>query len=421
MIQRLYLTLREIFSGIFISLVVFCSVASAVIVAGVFTVLTGSFNSYIDRRFMTSIPPNTIRVTPKPGRSVLLFQVKDPGQRIISERTIARIRSLKGVASVEPVLPLATPLQAQISFMGLGYKTDILAMGIPDSLALKDVTLPMGRQLWKSAEDDPGRPVPVLVPRGILQAYNDGMAGPNNLPRLSEKGAVGIRFRLLVGYSSIRTLEGYLDRNAIVAGFTDSVNAFALLLPLRKTLYYNRKFDEKYRPEYSFAYVKSRDHASQTAITESIRRMGFNVESEKMLSQQILDLRQNVELVLNALRALILALSGAAVVFAALIATMNRLEYYRILRIVGASKLFISFTILVKYALIGAAASYTGMKLVDQATERFAEKFHLGGMVAAAAPPEGWWMLVLAAGVIMTVAATVPALARLWTRALDSE
>lgn len=419
MMQRLYLIMREAFSARVISLVVFCTVTLAVFAIGIFGIVGGALNDYIERRFATAIPPNTIKISPPPGRTAFLFQVRDERAPVITDGTLSRIRGLDGVTHVDPVAALDIPLQARINFMGMSYRSDILALGVPARLVAGDIAGAANKRLWN--DRGPLETIPVLVPRAILQAYNDGMAGANALPRLSEQGAVGIGFRLQVGSSSLRRLEGAREYPGVIAGFTGSVNLFALIIPLHRALALNRQYLEGYRPNYIHAYVRVHDHAALLRVTPQIRKLGLVVEAEKTVAAQIQNLRETVTLVIAALRSLVLFMAVTALGFATVIATLNRLEYYRILRILGASKLFIAVTIALKYLAIGGAGTALGLYLVGLLAAQLAGLFHLSGIVLTVAFTGDAWRGVALYGTLIPLLATLPAMVRLFTKGLTMD
>ncbi len=159
-------------------------------------------------------------------RSLFLFELERPKAAGIGDGTLRAIVRLGGVTEINPVAALRIPVQARVSYMGYNYRSDILAFGVPYRLVAGDLAGTRYRRMW----NDPAREkvIPVLVPRTILRSFNDGMAAANGLPRVSERGTVGFGFRLLVGKSSIRALEGHEESDAVVAGFTDQVDSFAL-------------------------------------------------------------------------------------------------------------------------------------------------------------------------------------------------
>ena len=214
MIQKVILILKELMSSPFISIIVLSSFLLSVISVGLHGISSSSLNSYIHKRFAMSIPPNTIKVAPRRTRSSLLFSFETEPSRPLTAGTLKRMRGMKGVKTVSPVASLDIPLQARLSYLAFRYRSDILAFGVPYHLVRDEIRGKENHQLWRRYRQ--GRPIPVLVPRTILQSYNDGMARANNLPRISEKGAIGLRFRLLLGRSSLKTLEGHVAPEAVV-------------------------------------------------------------------------------------------------------------------------------------------------------------------------------------------------------------
>lgn len=419
MIQKAYLIIREIAGGRLISLIVLLAVALSVFSVGLFRATGDGLVSYVRGRFASSIPPNTIRVSTKQPRSLFLFETDAPRTPAITDRTIKRIRGMAGVTGIVPVSSLGIPVQGRVSYLGFKYRSDLLAFGVPYRLVAGELADERYRRLWLH----PGREriIPVLVPRTILRSYNDGMAGPNGLPRISERGAIGFGFSLLMGKSSIRTLPGFEESEAVIAGFTDQVDSFALILPLDLVTGYNRKFIREYRNEYQYAYVKVRDHASLLAAVPRIKALGLKVETGKGVSRQILGLTETIRLISRSLQAVVLLLALIAVSFATVIATMSRVEYYRILRVIGASRLFLTAAIMVKYAILGLAGAWAGSELLRIAAGRFAEHFRLTGIMVPVTVPETAFRAVLLLGASIPVLSAVPALIRLYFKGLSQD
>lgn len=418
MIQRLYLLIKEIFSNGAISAIVFFSVACSAVIVGAFDIAGEGINRYIRDRFAGSVPPNTIKVSPPPSRESFLFQTAGSATGI-SERRLARIRGMKGVVSVEPVLPVEVPMQAGIYLLGFGYRIDLMALGVPYSLIKEGLKEGRYRRLWRNAR--PGGELPVIVPVQALEAYNDGMAGPNGLPRISARMATGIKFRLVFGRSSLRSLDRPAEESAVIAGFTERPNLIALLVPINVAREYNRRFVEGYRTKYLHLYVKAAGHESLIAVRRGIAGMGLVAETGVELSQNILRLQRNVSLTVRAMELLITVLSLIAVVFSTVIATVNRVDYYRIVRIVGGSRLFITVTILVKYAVIGLAGSCAAIAVLRWASGTLASTLQFPGIIPAFSVTEDLSDFLLRYGVLLPVLSTVPSLARLYTKGLGGD
>lgn len=419
MMQKLYLLGKELAGNRFISAVVLLSVFLSVFAVGLYRVAGDGLARYVSDRFAASIPPNTIRVSTRQPRSLFLFELERPKAAGIGDGTLRAIVRLGGVTEINPVAALRIPVQARVSYMGYNYRSDILAFGVPYRLVAGDLAGTRYRRMW----NDPAREkvIPALVPRTILRSFNDGMAAANGLPRVSERGTVGFGFRLLVGKSSIRALEGHEESDAVVAGFTDQVDALALLLPLELVTAYNARFFPGHRNEYQYAYVKVKDHAALVRVTSGIQKMGLVVESEKAVSRQILKLRETIALVIGMLQAVIIIIAVIAISSAAMIALFNRIEYYRILRVLGASRTFLTATIVIKHALLGLAGAWGGLALLQYVTGQVAGYFNLAGIVVPAALPDDTFREILFYCTLVPVVSAVPALARLYFKGLSGD
>jgi len=418
-IQRLYLGVKEIAGSRFVSVIVLLSAVLSVFAVGLFRIAGDSLAHYIHNRFASSIPPNTIRVSTRQPRTLFLFEVDRPAGVVITDQTLRRIRAMEGVAEVLPVSALRIPIQARVNYLGFSYRTDILAFGVPRRLVGAELAGERYKKLWKDSSGE--RVIPVLLPRSILQSYNDGMAAANGLPRISERGAIGFGFKLYMGRSSLKKLDGYDDMDAVVAGFTDQIDSFALILPLGLVSDYNRRFVEKYRNEYQYAYVKVKDHAAMVRVEPRVRAMGLVAEAEKGVSQQILKLKERITLIIRLLQSIIVVIAVIAISFATMIAVLNRIEYYRTLRLIGASRLFLTTTILAKYALIGFAGAWGGAWLLRYASARVTEHFHLTGFMVSLAMPDETFRAILIGGTLVPVLSAVPALVRLYAKGLSRD
>jgi len=378
-----------------------------------------NFNRYIETKFTASIPPNTIKVSPEPPKTVLFFLVKDPRKKAINDSALRRFNRLKGVKKVDSVMTLTIPLQARISFLGFRYRSDILAIGVPLAMVSGDLSGPRNRKHWKNP--DPYGKMPVLIPSTIFEAYNEGMAGANNLPRISREQLTGLEFIMRFGHSSIRSLKNFEEREAVVAGVTGSVNVIALVLPLEAVKRYNKMFNDSAENEYLYSFITVRDHASLLEVTNRIKRMGYIVEAEKSLSARILKLRDTVAAVINSLMYVILGLACMAIFFSTAIAANNRIDYYRILRVLGASKLFISLTIVIKYCVIGFAGMYAGVFIMRNVTGMVSSMITVPLFNGAFTLRDDSLKMIQLIGTIIPLLSTMPVIIRRYFKALNRD
>jgi hypothetical protein len=419
MIQRLYLVVKEIAGSRSISALVLLSVVLSAFTVGLFRIIGDNLENYVRHRFASSIPPNTIKVSMPQPASLFLFELAAPERQGIDDGVLRKIRSMGGVNDIYPVTALKVPLQAQVRYLGFSYRSDILAFGVPYPMVGREIREDRYRRLWKDQER--GAVIPVVVPRNILHSYNDGMAAPNGLPRVSEKGAVGFGFRLVLGKSSLKSLPGFVVSDAVIAGFTDQVDSLALIVPLKLAIDFNKKYNQGYRSEYQYAYVKVKDHASLIRVSSMIRKMGFVVEAEKTVSRQIMKLSEAVSLIVGSLQLIIIIIAAIAIAFATAIATLNRIEYYRTLRVIGCSRLFLTFMIIVKYALLGLIGAAAGMELLMLASQQLAMYFNLTGIVMSSAVPQEDFRSAMLYGALIPVLSTIPAIIRLHFKGLSRD
>jgi cell division protein FtsX len=209
--------------------------------------------------------------------------------------------------------------------------------------------------------------------------------------------------------------------DAVIAGFTDQVDSFALILPLGLVSEYNKKFNEGYRNEYQYAYIKVSNHAALLRVSSRIQGMGLVVEAEKGVSRQILSLKETIDLIIRLLQSIIVIIAVIAISFATMIAVLNRIEYYRTMRLVGASRAFLTTAILAKYLLIGFAGAWGGASLLRYASVRVTEYFHLTGFMISVSLPDEMFRIFLLSGMLIPVLSALPALVRLYVKGLSGD
>ncbi|OHD53356.1 MAG: hypothetical protein A2Y33_12605 [Spirochaetes bacterium GWF1_51_8] len=429
MIQRFLLTLKEIISQRFISLIVFFSIIVAVFCVGAFQIVGDSFNFYIHEKFATSIPPNFIKVTPKPAGGIGMIQLKKPEGSVLSDTYLAKIQKLGGVKEIHPYMSVQVPVQAIIDLsklfplLNIRYRTDLVCVGAPYTMIKNDIAGKANQKKW--LDWAPGKPLPMLVPNVLLDAYNQSMADANGLPKIDknlQKMMIGAHAQIFFGQSSFKTIPGFAVETGELVGFTDNVPSLALVIPLNAARYYNAKFRGKESDkEYIYCFIEVKDHDSVLTVSDKVKSWGFLVETEKSLSLEIQALRDNVNNVIGALQWVILGLSIIAIAFSTVIATLNRTDYYRILRILGASKAFITFTIVIKYALIGYLGSSLGMFLIGTSIDEIAKIMKFTGFELKLITDKAMVDRYIIAGTIIPVISTFPALMKLYFKGLNRD
>ena len=420
MIQRFYLVLRECFSGLVLSMVVIAAISLSVIITGFFVISGNSIRNYITGQFSSSIAPDTILVSPAPGKRVFLFEVRDTGRPLLDDAAMKRMRSLAGVSQVLPVLPVDVPLQAVVSFMGYHYGTDLPALGVPLALLGDDMNDTAARKEWEEAGTGEGSLLPVVVPMTVLRAYNESMGPANGLPRLSAESVTGLHFRLTVGRSSMRTKDNPYETEAKLRCFSNGIQAMALLIPEKSAREINKRFSAN-PPEYVNFYIKAKNHDALLRVSKKIKSMGYTVEVDRGISRNILELQATISRFTAIIVQAVALLAFIAAGFSALIAVFNRLDYYRILRMVGASWGFLTLSILIKYAFLGFFASLAGVAFIYYGISAIHTSMWMVPGITLALPDKTFiWHFILG-GTLLPVVATFPALIFLRFRALNRD
>ncbi len=363
---KIYLLLKEFFGNFLITFILSIVTLISVVCVSMFILILMNFSKYIDKTFSTKISPDIIKVSPKPTKApkINLFgiKLKQPEGTYIDDEVLAKIKKIKGVKEVSPLLASRIPMQVIVSIFGLNYGSDLICIGVEYNLISDDLLKDKKSiNLWKNWKE--GNEIPVLIPEILFQAYNSSMAEPNNLPKVSKEMLIGIKLKLNIGKSSLKTFPHYSTEQAIVSGFTDKVANICLVVPIRVMRHFNEKFNVK--SEYIHLYVKVDGHESVLSVSDKIKKMGLMVEADKTLSEEIIKIKSIVNIIGNVLITLIIIIASISIAFGSVVSVSNRFEYYKILRILGASRSFIAISIVIKYALMGFIASIIALNIVD--------------------------------------------------------
>jgi cell division protein FtsX len=116
---------------------------------------------------------------------------------------------------------------------------------------------------------------------------------------------------------------------------------------------------------------------------------------------------------------LIIFISVVAIAFSTMIAVINRVEYYRIMRMVGASKFFISFTVLIKYLILGLASAYCALAIIKFSSGIIDTLPTIAGLKINFLLPRDFSIKMILVCAIIPVLSCVPALVKLYVKALN--
>lgn len=414
--QRIYLIIKEIFSQKIISIIVLFTIIITILCVGSFEIVSSNFNQYINNRFAANIPPNFIKIS-----------VDKKNKKPISDKTLKKIRKISGVKKLHSYMAAKFPVQATINFskifplLRFGYRTDLIWIGAPYSIVHTDIKNWKYQKKWKNWRS--GNRIPFLVPKVLLEAYNQSMAEANNLPKIDkaiQNLLLGSEVDLNIGKSSINMLSGYHKEIGELVGITDKIATLAMVVPIKVINHYNKKLLNTKSKKFIYTFIEVKNHKALLSVATKVRKFGFLVETELSLSKEIKTLKDKVNLVLNSLMLIIIILSVIAISVSTIIATLNRTEYYRIMRILGASKIFITFNIVLKYAFFGFIGSYFSMYLIKFL---FLNKniISIAAYNFSLEINSKLVMKIIYAGTIIPVISTIPAIIKLYTKSLNCD
>ena len=404
MIQTFYLILKELISGKFITFVVFLSILLALISVGIFNSIEKNVLIYIDSKFETSISPNTIKVS-------------NNGKKKLEKNALRKINKLEQIKRIDKIIVATMPMQIRSSWVN-GYGSDVPAIGVPFEMIKDDILRKYNKKLWKRGVTV--SPIPILITDVILKSYNDVMAPANGLPKLSKKTITGVPLTLNIGTSSIQQSEVSFSESVVVAGITDEISTMALILPYKSVLRLNRLFGDEPIKYLNF-YIKTDTHKDMIDVASQIEKMGYKVEVEKTVSNAIMNLKNNVSLILNSIKYLIVILAIAAICFASIIASLNRSEYYRIYRILGASRTIIAFSLLSKYLIIGIISVASSIFFFSSFFQQIITDIQIVGIKISFNYTYSISNELFLMGLLIPLLSTIPALFRLYFKILGRD
>jgi len=413
MINKIYLIIKELGGGKFISFIVFCVILLSVVAILSFSILSDNFNNYINKNFASAIPPDEIKVKPGESKSIFLFSTGSGKE--INAATVKRLYGISGVAKVDPVMAVTVPSSATIYFFSFQYRTDLICAGASYKFVESDLKNKEMKDAWIKGTHEKG--IPVLVPKALIDSYNNGLAAANGLPEIVPDRLSGLKFKLSFGKSSVASYEGAFDSSSVVSGYTDKVNITGLVIPLKAAQDINKKFGKTDR--YMFAFVKVKDHKNIEYVKSQIKKMGYVIETGDSLSAEILKLKKTVNAFILIMMTLVSSLSAVTVALCSVTAVWGRIDYYRILRTLGASKFFIALTILIKFAVMGFLASIAGIYTVNLMKGYAAAAVTIPGVKLILDISRNYMMFIITAGSVIPVLSSLPAIIRMFAVKLD--
>jgi len=417
MLSKLYLIIKELSGAKFITFIVFSVILLSVSAILFFNILSDNFNRYIKNNFASSIPPNEIKVKSGESKSPFLFSTGSGKE--LDNAAINRISKISGVKKVETVIAVTVPSNATIYintiFKSFQYQSDLICAGATYKFIENDIKSKEMRTAWLNGVHEKG--IPVLVPKALIDSYNNGLAAANGLPEIVPDKLSGLKFKLSFGKSSVATLQGAYDSSSVIAGYTDKVNITGLVIPMKVADEINKKFNKTGRN--MFALVSVKDHKDFEQVKNKIKSMGFAIETGDSISSEILKLKTTVNAFIAAMISLVSILAAVSIALSSITAVWGRIDYYRILRTLGSSKFFIALTIIIKFSLTGFLAAWLGIYLVEIFKAYILKSVSIPGITLTFDIPQATIATIITAATIIPIAASLPTIIRMFSAKLD--
>lgn len=333
-----------------------------------FTALGQGIKAHISRELTSSMPEE--RLVVKAGKlSVSVLRLKKPaflGGSAFDDKAVDKIRNLKSeaggslVKAVHRELPASFPVSISGNLFGFEYGSDVAMVGVDPSLVESDISPDEFKYV-------PGKPLPVLVPQGILDMYNMSFALSNNLPELSEKAIVGRRFRMHPGVSSLTSSP--LSRGkpmppvwCYVAGLTKADTLMGISTPIEFVQKLNRVFDpDSKKAEYSRLYVDVSDGRYISAVKSAIKAMGYEVDAKSGSAERLMGYVSMGQMFFAMLAAVILLSSCMTIFNSYRMSLIKRTGEFGLYSCLGASRRDILAMILLEAVMLGIVSGLMGV------------------------------------------------------------
>lgn len=314
---------------------------------------TATFQEMERRNPLTQI---TVRAPAEETGIIPFLTGKDRNQ--IQQHHIDEILAIRGVENVYPENQFNNFASIEIRIFGQTLITDAMVFGVPKGFIEDDINNP---DLWDNRE----KPYPAVVPRQLLNIYNLTIAGPQNLPTLSEEALIGRTITLYPNYSTFFPTETISTERVEmeIVGFSDKVNLIGATIPFEIVETLNQTYTENPESRILELFVETQDATQTVAVAEKIEDLGFETF---YFQKNVKDVEARLDYLRNSLGAIsiiILAMAAIAIMSTFLATVSERAREIGLFRSLGATKGHIKKLILTEAGIMGITGSFLGVIL----------------------------------------------------------
>lgn len=314
---------------------------SIFIFSSFFVFLSGiknAINKTVEESIGSKLPPDTIKVTPKViPKGIFSGNIKGAE---IKQKDYVNISRLKGVKKVYRVMEIPFPSSVVLKVFGITGRSDMITYGVDYGLVKNDIF-----KGYSFSYKEGSTNIPFVVPRGIIEGYNLAFARGQGTPTVSENMLKGLAFTFYAGRSSFRSIPNYIETQGQIVGISDNVPQLSICMPISAAEYLSKRLVPGYTPSYSILYVEVQSHEYVNSVIEKIRKMGFVVEASTEKTMFVENVKSFITYVMLGLVILVGVFAIISVFISIMLFVMTKVDFLSLLRLLGASKMYISFAI----------------------------------------------------------------------------
>lgn len=285
----------------------------------------------------------------------------------LDDAALARLAALPGAAAAWPRLSLRVPIAAAQPPQGLAYDwppgmtVQIPVVGLAPEIVAGDFQ--PGRAF---ADPAPGKPIPVVLSRRLVEVYNKTIAPAWNVRRLPQGlSLVGVQIPVRIGFSIVpqKSEDRVLDARLELAALSDRVPLYLLGMPLDTVRRLHREYG-KPAGGYTQVTLLARRPDDVPSLTAAVRRMGFAVdEGERTAAERVGTVVAVTTGALVLLATVMCALAALAIAQSLSASVRGRAKEIAILQAVGAAPADVRGIVLAEAVIVGLAGGLAGTLL----------------------------------------------------------
>jgi putative ABC transport system permease protein len=296
--------------------------------------------------------------------------------------TVERLAALPGVERVYRKMNVRVPAVSRYTgdFFGsrISMGLEILAVGVDPELVRQDVLL------GDFTDPGPGKPIPGVASRRILEIYNKSFAPARKLPQLSSTMVVGFTFPVDFNRSFVaQVAPGPIVHAPVqVVGTSDRALLAGITVPLEVAVRLNKEAGVD-AETFSAVSILAEDPSAVPGLVEAVKAMGLQIDDqERRLAENTGAAVALTTSALALLSVLICLLAGVNIAHALSASVRARAREIGVMRAVGASRRDVRNLVFGEAAAVGLAGTVVGVvgawsmaKLVDVMAATYLPQF----------------------------------------------